>query len=259
MHDAESKVLTRETFDAIFAADPNSPTRRRIWREVYGSDYSEEVDQFSFTTLPLLRRIAKALCVGPGQVFADLGCGRGGPGLWVARETGASLTGIDFSQVALEHARQRAELFGVKDRATFLLRDYAKTELPDACFDAVMCVDAFRMAPTGAAVAREILRLLRPGRCFVATVFVGHRPGETSTPSGPEQIFTDAGGVVEVIEPTPDFQPRRLAIYEGMLAEQEALKAELGEQVAELLLKEARMGRNPSVITEQMFVVVRRP
>lgn len=45
--------------------------------------------------------MADALRVGPGQKIADLGCGRGGPGQWIARATGAGLVGIDVSEVAL--------------------------------------------------------------------------------------------------------------------------------------------------------------
>src|SRR5207302_1339153 len=85
------KPPTGEDFDVKFAAVGNSSTLRRIWLEAYGNDYSQEVEPYSFVTLTLLRRIAQQLRVGPGQSFADLGCGRGGPGLWVARELGASL------------------------------------------------------------------------------------------------------------------------------------------------------------------------
>src|SRR5260370_27135565 len=54
-----------------------------------------------------------ALHVVPGQKIADLGCGRGGPGQWIAGVTGAALVGIDFSAVALEQARARARRLGI--------------------------------------------------------------------------------------------------------------------------------------------------
>ncbi len=43
---------------------------------------------------------------GPGHVVADLGCGHGGPGLWAARQTGATLIGIDLSPAGIELARR---------------------------------------------------------------------------------------------------------------------------------------------------------
>jgi 16S rRNA G1207 methylase RsmC len=37
------------------------------------------------------RLITATLQIRPGQALADLACGAGGPGLWMARESGASL------------------------------------------------------------------------------------------------------------------------------------------------------------------------
>jgi AcrR family transcriptional regulator len=37
----------------------------------------------------------------PGRVVADLGCGHGGPGLWAAQQTGATLIGIDLSPAGI--------------------------------------------------------------------------------------------------------------------------------------------------------------
>ena len=48
------------------------------------------------------------LQVRPGEMLADLACGAGGPGLWMARETGALLTGVDPSPAGLAAARDRA-------------------------------------------------------------------------------------------------------------------------------------------------------
>lgn len=102
--------------DTLYARQAESPTHRAIFREVYGAEYPEEVLPLSFITRTLLRRIAQAIAAGPGQTIIDLGCGRGGPSLWVARETGASVVGIDISPVAIEHASQRAREFGVEGR-----------------------------------------------------------------------------------------------------------------------------------------------
>jgi hypothetical protein len=38
--------------NAIYASDPQSPTRRAIFREVYGAAYPEEVAPNSFITMP---------------------------------------------------------------------------------------------------------------------------------------------------------------------------------------------------------------
>src|SRR5579885_575833 len=105
-------MSTAEASDGIFTALAQSPTIRRIWREAYGDEYPEEVQPFGFITVSMLQRIAREVLVGPGQTLADLACGSGGPGLWVARATGARLIGVDYSSVAIQQARQRAAAFG---------------------------------------------------------------------------------------------------------------------------------------------------
>ena len=70
---------------------------RDIWREVFGDEYPEEVDHDSPVTITDLKNISRYLNVKPGETFIDLGCGRGGPGMWVAREIGANYVGFDLS------------------------------------------------------------------------------------------------------------------------------------------------------------------
>src|SRR5262245_53791763 len=109
----QSRAAWSDRFNQALAAPTKGPVRERVWRAAYGDEYPAEADPFSFTTLTELARIARELRVGPGQTFADVGCGRGGPGLWVARETGADLVGIDIAVAALGHAAARAAELGL--------------------------------------------------------------------------------------------------------------------------------------------------
>lgn len=62
--DAFDAVRAMEGFNAIYASHPHSPTRRAIFREVYGADYPEEVAPNNYITMPLLRRIAQVIAAG---------------------------------------------------------------------------------------------------------------------------------------------------------------------------------------------------
>ena len=107
-------------YDIVYDAIPRSPTFARLWREhSLGPDYPEGFEHISFVTLPDLRDMAAALRLQPGSTLVDLACGMGGPGLWIARETGAQLIGIDVSEVALTHARARAEALGLASRGRY--------------------------------------------------------------------------------------------------------------------------------------------
>jgi SAM-dependent methyltransferase len=245
----------------LFAAVPHSPTLRNIWRLVYGLDYPDEADPFSFVTLTDLHRIAEELEVGRGQSIVDLACGRGGPGLWIARETGASLVGVDFSEVAVAQAQQRARQLGLSEQARFLVGNAAATGLPNSSLDAVMSVDSFWLFPDKAGVASEVGRILRPGGRFVFTTW-----DFDDTPLGwPPQVphhgdlLREAGFLLKTYEETPDWLRRQVAVYDGILTAQPELVAELGEPAASDMIAEAL--RMPAVLehSRRVLVVARQP
>ena len=53
----------------------------------------------------------------------DLGCGKGGASIPLARDLGFHVTGVDFFQPFVEEARRRAAQHGVADRCRFELAD----------------------------------------------------------------------------------------------------------------------------------------
>ena len=169
-------------FDEAFSAVPASAGFRRVW-ELAEPELPPEVEPFSFVSVGLLRYVAQALDLSSGQRLVDLGCGRGGPGLWLARETGVSLVGADFSAVAIAQAARRAALFGLAGRARFAVGELARTGLPEASADAVVSVDAFHFAADPAAAAREALRILRPGRRLVLMNWQPEVPDDTRLPA----------------------------------------------------------------------------
>jgi SAM-dependent methyltransferase len=241
-YDDRRRQIERTT--ALLAAYATSSTFRSIRREVEGDDYPDEADPSTpILTRTGLRRIASELRVGPGATILDLGCGRGGPGLWIARETGAALVGIDLVPLAVEHAAARARDLGMHDRARFHLGDVAATGLPVAAFDGAVSVDVLLMISDKAAVFREVARLLRPGARFVFTTI--ERP-DPSPSSGVAQIddhrplLADAGLVVEAYEETPDWRRRLRAVAEGICAAEAALTEELGAEAAQGWVRWAR-------------------
>jgi len=238
-----TRVDVAELFNTGFAGWSKSPTLRHVWRKVYGGDYPEEVDPFSFVTVTDLRRIAQELRVGPGQTFADLACGRGGPGLWVARESGAALVGVDFSRVAVEHATQRIGAFGLSGRAWFQVGDFTATNLPATALDGAMSVDALWLVPDKAAAIREVARLLRSGAHFVFTTWDVDLlpPGWPPQLSDHRPTLREAGFTVESYGETPEWEPRQRAAYEGLRGVEAKVIAEMGEAAGRPLIAEANL------------------
>src|SRR3954454_19968092 len=59
-----------------------------------------------------LVELESALRLPAEGLLVDLACGRGGPGMWIARAAGARLVGVDFSGVAVSLACTRREVMG---------------------------------------------------------------------------------------------------------------------------------------------------
>ncbi len=71
-----------------------------------------------------MRHIAAKLRVQPGQNILEIGSGWGGLAIYLAKTTGAKVTGVTLSQEQYDFANKLAEKSGVRDRVRFLLRDY---------------------------------------------------------------------------------------------------------------------------------------
>ena len=85
--------------------------------------------------------IAAKLCLDrPGLSVLDIGCGWGGMALTLARDYGATVTGITLSTEQLAEAQARAEAEGLADRVSFQLLDYRAA---DRSFDRVVSVGMF--------------------------------------------------------------------------------------------------------------------
>lgn len=229
-------------YSARWSSHDESPTRQRIRREVYGDDYPVEADPRSYVTLTELRAIARDLDVGPGRTIVDLGCGQGGPSLWVARETGADVVGVDLSSVGIKRAEERAVGFGLGDRARFQVGDITASGLPDASFDGAMSVDVLWAVPDKLAALKEAARILKPGARLAFTNWDRDRtpPGYLPPLADHRPLLEQAGFAVETYQVQPDAETKRRAVYEAIVAAEQDLVQEMGEEAASRLMFEAK-------------------
>ncbi|MDF3074560.1 MAG: cyclopropane-fatty-acyl-phospholipid synthase [Alphaproteobacteria bacterium] len=70
------------------------------------------------------QHIAAKLLIKPEHKVLDIGCGWGGMALYLARATGADVTGVTLSVEQQKVAQERAEQEGLAGRVRFALRDY---------------------------------------------------------------------------------------------------------------------------------------
>jgi ubiquinone/menaquinone biosynthesis C-methylase UbiE len=248
--------FTTATFDQAHGISARSELVQRLAAEAYGVDYPAEVQPWGMTTWWTLGRCVSGLRVGPPHSFIDLACGRGGAGLWLARATGAKLTGVDWSPVAVASARARADAF-VPSGADFLVGDMANTGLPDGNADAVLCLDAIFFAPNRVTALAEVRRLLRAGGRFVFTAHEVSRPTKPSDIPDWAPLIAAAGLTGETKERVPRFAEQLGHMYRLWLDNEDALRADIGEAAAADLLEEARTV-GPLLAGREYFVFIAR-
>lgn len=179
-------------FDDWYANMARQPTKDEVMQRHLGLP----PHLLSTSLLPWggIEDVVTALRLAPGDVLLDLGCGRGGYGLEVARRTGAGLIGVDFSAEALRQAAESARHGertmaedpgpdGDPDRvapvdADFRLGDLTATGLDAGSVQAVMCIDAIQFATPQEAGYRELRRVLVPGGRVVLTSWQARDRGD---------------------------------------------------------------------------------
>lgn len=246
-----------DDFDEGYAASVRT-RKHRLFTDILG--LPPEVEPNSFLTMAVFARVAHELRVGPGDRLVDLACGRGGPGLLLARMTGADLVGVDFSRVAVSHAAGRASLFVPQGRATHRVGDLAATGLDDQHADAVVCLDSVQFAPDRDAAAREAYRILRPGGRYVQTNWQASDPRDPALPRGLRGldfagILRRAGFTGIVVEDRPDLARVVTEVFSTALD----LDAEDDDTVLRRLQDEARVVLAWPDSIRRVLVIAERP
>jgi ubiquinone/menaquinone biosynthesis C-methylase UbiE len=108
----------------------------------------------------------------PGDEVLDLCCGAGASAIPAARTvtTAGRVVAVDVAQPLLEAAKARAANEGLAN-LDFRLCDARSTGLPDASFDAVICVFGVFFARDVETFVAEMWRLVRPGGTLAITTW----------------------------------------------------------------------------------------
>jgi SAM-dependent methyltransferase len=214
-----AKPLSAEYFDQWYANQVATTTVAEITNRHMGLPGDLRAGVVPATAIG---DFVAALRLAPGAVLLDLACGRGGYGLLVARETGATLRGVDFSAQALAEAREQAAALGVAG-GEFTVGTLEATGLPDGLADAVLCTDAIQFPDDPAAAYREIRRVLRPGGRVALTCWeVTDRADEDLSPrlrAVDLQAGLAGAGFTDIeVTERPDWRARERSMWEEAVA-----------------------------------------
>jgi SAM-dependent methyltransferase len=152
-----------DLFDSTYAHF-EAEVLARVRQRTFGEDFGQN----SWTTAEEYRRWAGGLALSPDASVLEVASGSGGPAIFLAEQTGCRVLGLDVNALGVETARERARALG--GRVAFEVADADEPlPLPDAAFDAVLCVDSANHFPHRLRVLREWHRVLRPGGCALFT------------------------------------------------------------------------------------------
>src|SRR5213593_2802878 len=160
-------------FDSSQTVDTDSELKERVrafWQaHPCGTKFSDaEIGTREFFARIEAHRYAKEWHIPEAADFAgarglrvlEIGCGLGTDGVRFAK-AGADYTGVDLTDAAIELARKRLELSGL--RGELRVSDAENLDFADESFDLVYSHGVLHHTPDIARAVSEIHRVLRPG------------------------------------------------------------------------------------------------
>jgi 2-polyprenyl-3-methyl-5-hydroxy-6-metoxy-1,4-benzoquinol methylase len=128
----------------------------------------------------------------PAGRALDLGAGEGRTTLWLA-EHGWQVTAVDFSDVALDRGRQRAEAVGVGGNVEWICADLLEFDRTGGSYDLVLLMFIHLPPADRRRLLRQAAATLTPGGMILV---VGYHPVDASGPQmpnrfTPEEIVAD--------------------------------------------------------------------
>lgn len=103
-----------------------------------------------------------------GKKALEIGVGLGADHQLLA-EAGADLCGVDLTERAVEHTRERFHAFNLT--SNLQQADAESLPFPDASFDLVYSWGVIHHTPDTPKAAREIMRVLKPGGTFKVMIY----------------------------------------------------------------------------------------
>lgn len=144
-------------YQRLYPAANASEAHTRFCERVYGKDLCQE----GLIDMAGVDDLLGYLDLNSDDRLLDLGCGAGGISEYLSDQTGAHVTGVDYSASAIATANARTE--NKRSRLAFLQVDLNTLELPMRSYDSAILLDSiYWVADIGESLER-IARTLRAG------------------------------------------------------------------------------------------------
>ena len=135
-----------------------------LYREIREETYGEDIGQTSWLTADEYRSFFAILKLSPNLKVLEVASGSGGPAVFMVKETGCQLVGIDINENGIQNARNLASENGLDGKMEFSVAD-ASEQLPfiDETFDIIISIDSINHFRSRDKVFGEFKRILKKG------------------------------------------------------------------------------------------------
>ena len=184
------------------------PLHERLWEQEGHRSYHHGLYEGGITepdeaVEKMIETLADVVGIGEDDHVLNLGCGVGEDAVWLARERGCSVTGVNIHDRQLELARAYAASEGVEDQVTVRNDDFHRLEtVEDDSVDVVWGLEALCHSSDDDQVIAQARRVLgEGGRLVLADLFRHRRDLSDSEASRLEKLY-DSWAVS--YDPLPD-------------------------------------------------------
>lgn len=139
--------------------------------------YDKEHTSHDQALLNFNRVLADTARITRDDIVLDAGCGVGGSSVWLAKNIGCKVFGININEIQLEKANIWARRNKVSDLTEFSSQNYLRTTFPDSFFTVVWGEESICHAENKKSFLAEAKRLLKDGgRIIIADGFLNRTP-----------------------------------------------------------------------------------
>jgi len=208
--------------------------------------FGRNLIQFNASDMEQLDTMINSLQLQPDGLVLDMGCGLGKVAEYVVEKTDVKLVGIDFSEAAINWAREHIQ--AKNEKLEFHIQNFNKLAFPPSTFDAIISIDTFYFVEDFDVMIKKLKQILKPGGqmgIFFAQIITEYDPKELLEAENTKLAKALTRNDLEY--EVTDFTDNIKKLWQREVTTAEELK-EMFEQEGNLILYEDRIADSHNVI-----------